>query len=158
MQTQETPVGATSDNEVPSNEKVEVPSQAEQMAELNKVAKMQAKVLSGLVRAHFGSFLNQLAFAPKVKGNEKAAMIIGFLDGLEGVLDLGVDVTGVRVPEKGAIGKNVATMMGIFAQAQDNRMLLLAHNMDAAEKANEVVDLPVGSNVEANKAAEAAGV
>lgn len=123
------------------------PTQEQQMAELSKVAKMQHKVLSGLVRAHMGSFLNQLAFAPKVSGNEKAAMIVGFLDGIEGVLDLGLDVTGAKVPEKGAIGKNVATMSGILAQALDNRMLLLAHNMEAAEKEGKL-ELPQGTMVE----------
>lgn len=123
------------------------PTQEQQMAELSKVAKMQHKVLSGLVRAHMGSFLNQLAFAPKVSGNEKAAMIVGFLDGVEGVLDLGLDVTGAKVPEKGAIGKNVATMSGILAQALDNRMLLLAHNMESAEKEGKL-EVPQGTMVE----------
>lgn len=152
MQTQETEVVET------AVETKAAPTQDQQMSELSKVAEMQAKVLSSLVRAHLGSFLNQLAFSPKVSGNEKAAMIIGLLDGIEGVLDLGVDVTGVQVPEKGAVGRNVATLSGILAQALDNRMLILAHRMNTAQQANEVVDLPVGSNVEANKAAEAAGV
>lgn len=128
------------------------PLQEQQMAELSKVAKMQHKVLSGLIRAHLGSYLNQLAFAPKVSGNEKADLIVKLLDGIEGVLDLGLDVTGTKVPEKGSVGKNVATMMGILAQALDNRMLLLAHNMDAAEKANSI-----GANVEVNKLNETQG-
>ena len=151
----------TQENTEVTTETVETkaaPTQEQQMAELSKVAEMQAKVLSGLVRAHLGSYLNQLAFAPGVKGNEKAALIVTLLDGIEGVLDLGLDVTGVQVPEKGSIGRNVATISGILAQALDNRMILLAHRMDAAQKENEVVDLPVGSNVELNKAAEAVGV
>jgi hypothetical protein len=143
-----TSVGATSDNPVPSGENVAVSTPEQQIAELGKVAKMQHKVLSELTRAHLGSLLNTLAFRPGVSGNEKADIIVKILDGVEGVLDLGLDITKVTVPEKGAIGKQVAMLSGILAQALDNRMLLLAHQMEAKQNS-------VGANVEANKAAEA---
>lgn len=114
-------------------------SPEQQIAELGKVAKMQHKVLSELVRAHLGSLLNTLAFRPGVAGNEKADIIVKILDGVEGVLDLGINVTKVQVPEKGAIGRQVATMSGVLAQALDNRMLLLAHQMESNQKAAEAV-------------------
>lgn len=111
-------------------------TQEEQLNELSKMASFKQKSLSLTLRAHVADFLQTLAFRPSVSGNEKADMVVKFLDALEGALDYGLDITGVKVPEKGAIGKRVATIAGILAQIQDNRMLLLAHQMQEAEKTN----------------------
>jgi hypothetical protein len=111
-------------------------TQEQQLKELSQMAEFKQKSLSLTLRAHVADFLQTLAFRPGVSGNEKADMIVKFLDAVEGAMDYGLDVTNVKVPEKGSVGKRVATIVGILAQMQDNRMLLLAHQMQEAEKNN----------------------
>ena len=126
-------------------------TQEQQFNELAAVAKMRAKMLSQLVRAHAADYLNTLAFAPRLGGNERADLIVKFLDMLEGVLDLGLDITGVQIPEKGPVGKRVVNIAGVLAQALDNRMLLLAQQMQDAEATNSeaivTAEASLGENV-----------
>jgi hypothetical protein len=120
----------------------------QQMTEMTAIAKMRHKALSKLVRAHVASYLNSLAFAPKVSGNEKADLILKFVEMLEGVLDFGVDVTGAKIPEKGPVGKKVVNIAGVLAQALDNRMLLLAQQMQEKENATNTTAPETTSNDE----------
>ncbi len=109
----------------------------QQFNEMAIVAKSRHKALSQLTRAHVADYLHTLAFAPKVSGNEKADLILKFVDMLEGVLDFGVNATGAKVPGNGSAGKRVSVIGGILAQALDNRMLLLAQKMQDDEAKTE---------------------
>lgn len=124
------------------------PSPEEQAKAAKKFTETRAKLLSQLTRAHVADFLQTLAFQPGLSGNRKADMIVKFCDMLEGVLDYGVDVTEIQVPEKGNVGKKTATIGGILAQAIDNKMILLAQNMEAAEKNNSIEEAFAGESNE----------
>lgn len=118
-------------------------SPEQQMQELQKVAVMRHKVLSQLVRVHLADLMNDLAFKSGISGAQKVALINQTLDGIEGVLDLGVDITNTVIPEKGPVGTRVAKMAGVLAQALDNRMLILAHRME-----NETQNVEQTNNTE----------
>lgn len=123
---------------VNGNKKQTPPSPEEQKVAARKLTEQQMKVLSELTRIHLASYLQDLAFKPGLSGNKKQAMIIDLLDGMQGILDLGVEITNVQVPEKGSNGRKVASLAGIMAQAMDTRMILLAQNLETAEKNNVI--------------------
>lgn len=114
-------------------------SQEQQMETVKKTATMRQKVLSRLVRVHMADLINDLAFTPGLSGNEKVKRINTILDSVEGVLDLGLDITNAQIPEKGPYARRTVQLAGILAQALDNRMLLLASRLDEKEKATETV-------------------
>lgn len=109
----------------------------QQLASLNKISKKRHEMFSTLVRAHVADYLQTLAFQPGLSGNKKFEMINNFVTMLEGVLDFGLDITKVTVPEKGSIGKKTATIGGILAQAMDNKFVLLAQNLKEDEQSTE---------------------
>lgn len=117
-----------------------------------KFTEKRAQLLSQLTRAHMADYLNTLGFQPGLSGARKVEMITKFLDMVEGVLDYGVDVTKIEVPEKGNIGKKAATIGGILAQAIDNKMILLAQNMQEAENntTEEKIEEQINENKEVN--------
>lgn len=124
------------------------PTVEDQSTELTRVAEMRHRSNSMLVRAYVADFLHDLAFKPGLNGNKKAAMIIAFTDMMEAVIDAGIEVTKPNMSTKGATGKRVLDIGSILVNSMDNRMLLLARRLEKEEA--------VGSNVEANKAAELA--
>lgn len=135
MQTQET--NTETQQEVKQDVQL-TPEQ--QMESVKKVSTMQHKALSQLVRVHLADLMNDLAFKPGLSGNEKVSRINTILDSIEGVLDLGLDITKVQIPEKGAFARRTVKMAGVLAQALDNRMLLLASKMDDETKVQEATE------------------
>lgn len=120
--------------ETPVETKPEVQlSKEEQLESLKKISTMKHKAFSELVRVHLADLLNDLAFKPGVSGAQKVAQINTILATFEGVLDLGLDITKRKVPEKGAYARRTVQLGGILAQALDNRMLLLASRLEDTE-------------------------
>jgi hypothetical protein len=133
-------------------------SQEQQMETVKKTATMRQKALSQLVRVHLADLIQDLAFTPGLSGNEKVKRINTILDSVEGVLDLGLDITNVKVPEKGPYARRTVQFAGVLAQALDNRMLLLASRLDEKERTehDEGVEIAKGLAENPNNETEGA--
>lgn len=147
MQTQENNTTEETTSTVENTEQPQL-SVEEQMEELNKISKARHKMMSMAVRGYVSDYLNTLAFKPGINGAKKAEMIVNFTDMLEGALDLGLEVTKAKIPSKGVVGKKVLPMGELLVQAMDNRMLLLAQNMEQAEQNNTTTEEVVAEGIE----------
>lgn len=135
--------------ETPVETKPEVQlTQEQQMDTVKKTARMRHKALSQLARIHMADLLNDLAFRPGLSGNEKAALINTILDVDEFILDLGLSITNAKLSEKGKYAKRSVQLAGIKAQAYDNRMLLLASQLDDQQQAVAVEENNVETKTE----------
>lgn len=129
-----------SENNVVENAETLSPEQ--QKESVRELAQMRARVYEQLIDAHIMSLTRVMISTNGVSQLQKRQAESALREAVKFAMDFGVSATGAKIRQKGTVyAKEVNNLAGILAQAQDNRMLLLADALQQAEE--QVVDAEV---------------
>lgn len=104
----------------------------QQMETARKVAVMNQKALSQLIKLDIRNYLNNLT-APGVDGNTKKQIKESMERAIVFSFDFGINVTNADLAESGKMAKQENALAAHLVRLRENSMLLLADNMRKQE-------------------------
>ena len=104
----------------------------QQMETARKVAVMNQKALSQMVKLDIRNYLNNLT-APGVDGNLKKQIKESIERAILFSFDFGIDVTNADILQSGKLAKQENAFAAHLVRLRENSMLLLADNMRKQE-------------------------
>jgi hypothetical protein len=122
--------------QVQETEEKKEASQVDQVGELRRLAEVKHKTYSKLMEIHLNNNLTVLMSTNGVSYNKKNQARQAIVEAFQLVLDFGLGITDANITVQGTLGSNAAKMAAIFAQANDNRMLLLADRLNQENELN----------------------
>jgi hypothetical protein len=107
-------------------------TQEQQMETARKVAVMNQKALSQMVKLDIRNYLNQLT-SPGVDGNLKKQIKESIERAIVFSFDFGINVTNADILQSGKLAKQENAFAAHLVRLRENSMLLLADNMRKQE-------------------------
>lgn len=107
----------------------------QQLSQAVTIAVVHQRALDNLIRLDLRNYLNTLT-APGVSGLEKKQLKDSIERALMAAIDFGVDVVNQGLQEHGKLGKMESSFAAHIARILDNRMLILANNLQKQELTN----------------------
>ena len=124
-----------SEEEVKTEEQPKTPPTPQTPEDLQKVGEMKHRVYVQLVGTHLHELIKTMISSHGVSYQTKVNAAGALVEAVQFALDFGLNIVKCPIRQEGTkFAQEVNNLAGILAQAQDNRMLLLALQMKKQEE------------------------